>query len=79
MKYTISDKRILEDLKKSTLTFGMQLEMARKYNQGDTSFAKLVADKDISRSRAEQIVKILRIFTQCTSKGIPAFHLAFNA
>jgi len=51
--YTITDKRILEDLKKSKFTWGMQLEMARKYNQGDTTFAKLGAG---SKQRAFQIV-----------------------
>lgn len=51
--YTITDKRILEDLKKSKFTWGMQLEMTRKYNQGDTTFAKLGAG---SKQRAFQIV-----------------------
>lgn len=51
--YTITDKRILEDLKKSKFTWGMQLEMARKYNHGDTTFAKLCAG---SKQRAFQIV-----------------------
>lgn len=52
-KYTMSDKRILEDLKKGKIPFGMQLEMARKYNQGDTTFAALGAN---SRQRGKQIV-----------------------
>ena len=52
-KYNMSDKRILEDLKKSKITWGMKLEMARKYNQGDTIFAKLGAN---SKQRAKQIV-----------------------
>ena len=54
MAYRMTDKRILEDLKKSNFTWGMQLEMARKYNQGDTTFAELGAN---SRQRAHQIVK----------------------
>jgi predicted DNA-binding protein YlxM (UPF0122 family) len=56
--YSITDKRILEDLKKSTITWSMQLEMTRKYNQGDKSFADLVAEgANLSRSRVHQIVK----------------------
>jgi hypothetical protein len=51
--YTMSDKRILEDLNKSNFTWGMQLEMARKYNQGDTTFANLGAG---TKQRAFQIV-----------------------
>lgn len=51
--YTRTDKRILEDLKKSNFTWGMQLEMARKYNQGDTTFAELGAG---TKQRAQQIV-----------------------
>ena len=44
--YTITDKRILEDLKKSKFTWGMQLEMARKYNQR----RPIVTGKQIGRA-----------------------------
>lgn len=56
-QYTISDKRILEDLRKSNFTWSMQLEMARKYNQGDTTFSRLGAN---NRQRAHQIVNKIR-------------------
>lgn len=64
-KYTISDKRILADLKKSNITFGMKLEMARKYNQGDTTFAKLATEYEgvNSRQRAEKIVNHITILS----------------
>lgn len=52
--YTISDARILADLKQAKITWSMQLEMARKYNQGDTTFAQLGAN---NKQRAERIVK----------------------
>jgi hypothetical protein len=57
MAYTKSEKRILADLKQAEITWGMQLEMARKYNQGDTTFAELGAN---SRQRAHQIVNKIR-------------------
>lgn len=53
MAYTKSEKRILADLKQAEITWGMQLEMARKYNQGDTTFANLGAG---TKQRAFQIV-----------------------
>jgi superfamily II helicase len=34
MAYTMSDKRLLADLEKSTIPFGVVLEMLRKRNQG---------------------------------------------
>lgn len=54
MAYTMSDKRILEDLKKSSFKWSEQLEMARKYNQNNTAYIRLGAN---NKMRAFQIVK----------------------
>lgn len=53
MKITMTEARIIKDLKSAKITWGMQLEMARKYNQGDEVFARLGAN---SKQRAKQIV-----------------------
>lgn len=53
MKITMTKSRILKDLRSAKITWGMQLEMARKYNQGNTTFAELGAN---SKQRAKQIV-----------------------
>jgi len=63
--YTVSDARILRDLKQSSLTWNMQLEMARKYNQGDSTFMQLASEHLMSHQAIQAIVKrILKMDTK---------------
>lgn len=66
MAYKMSEKVILHDLRRAKITWGMQLEMARKYNQGNIAFAELGAN---SRQRAWAIVnRINKMDTELLEK-----------
>ena len=63
--YTMSDKRILRDLKQSKLKWNDQLRMAQLRNQGDSTLQKLGDEADMSHQAVRMLVKrILKMDTK---------------